>query len=135
MGYYANGSGGAKLKDGISEDVVIKVIDNMDLGDFEIDVYGGNRIDIVEIAYRWEEEDTMDVLNTLIPFISEGMVCYTGEDDYHWRYTFDPENNEWIEEEGTLDYNFESYSDKQLIEELVKRGYRVSKNRCRVANG
>lgn len=125
MGYYACGSGGAKLKDGISEDDVVKVIDNLDLGEIEIDVYNGNQMDIVEIDYHWDEDDTMNVLNELIPFISEGEVCYTGEEDNHWRYRFDPESNEWIEDAGVLDYNFESYSDKQLIDELIKRGYKI----------
>ncbi len=34
---------------------------------------------------------------------------------------------DWVEESAMIDYNFESYTDEQMIEELDRRGYIVQK--------
>ena len=39
----------------------------------------------------------------------------------------DPDGQEWVEESAMIDYNFESYTDEQMIEELDRRGYIVQK--------
>lgn len=45
-----------------------------------------------------------------------------------WRIRFDSDTQEWIEENVTIVYGFESYTDDDLITELRKRGYVVRKN-------
>jgi hypothetical protein len=47
------------------------------------------------------------------------------DDNAQWRYRFDPETEKWSEESGVIDYNFESYNDDEIINELRKRGYLV----------
>ena len=54
-------------------------------------------------------------------------MTYSGDDNCNWRFVFDSENECWLEESGIIDYNFESYTDEDLITEIEKRGYKVTK--------
>ncbi len=40
---------------------------------------------------------------------------------------FNPDTGGWTEENAHIDFNFETYSDQDLIQELEKRGYEVKK--------
>ena len=130
MGSYASGSGNATIMAGKVEELK-KVLKTKygELGrncklDYDLD-YDDLRIDFWD-SQKYYEEDTMDFLNTIAPFINEGCMDYSGEDSV-WRFKFDPDQKDWHEEDATIDYNFESYSDDELMTELKKRGYSVTK--------
>lgn len=127
MGFYAYGSGTALLKDNIKKEELFgrldeKVSDAYRL-DYEYD--GKETIDITD-SENYSEEDIMDFLNILSPYITEGAIEYTGGDDYHWKFVFDKENEEWDEIEGEVYYSLDEFSDEVLIEELKSRGYEVT---------
>ena len=134
MGYYASASGSATIIDGkkaelekILEDKYGKYAQHCSLDyDFFEDKDGDN-IEITD-SEKYHEEDTMEFLKAIAPYITEGCLDYSGEDDCIWRFVFNPETKKWKEENATIDYNFESYSDERLITELEKRGYMVSKS-------
>lgn len=76
---------------------------------------------------NYHEEDTMDFLNILSPYITEGSIEYSGDDDCHWKFVFNKDTKEWDEIEGEVYYSLDEFSDEVLIEELKNRGYTVSK--------
>ena len=125
MGYYANGSGSVVLKESVDKESVLKLLEDLETDiEFELCCDG---IGFWENDSHWHEEDTFEFLETLTPYIKEGCANYTGEEDCIWRYKFYPESETWKEEYATVDYNFESYTDEELIAELTKRGYKVTK--------
>lgn len=69
----------------------------------------------------------MDFLNILSPYITEGSIEYSGDDDCHWKFVFNKDTKEWDEIEGEVYYSLDEFSDEVLIEELKNRGYTVSK--------
>lgn len=126
MGYSASGSGSVTLKKGISADAMITLLDQVRKAAgnvIEIDSFKNN--DKVIVSFygsddHWYNEDTMDFLKALAPFISEGSAEYTGEDNCNWRYRFITDKQEWIEENGAV-----YYSDEDMIKELESKGYKV----------
>ena len=79
------------------------------------------------IEDRYEEEYIMELLNTLSPYITKGKFACVGQDTSAWRFVFNPEENQWNCEEGSIVYGFGSYTDEALIEEMKRRGYKVTK--------
>lgn len=126
MGYYASGQGSVVLKDEVNFNEVIKMLENLPNSDIEFDMRDSN-IDFWEVDSHWHEDDTFEFLEALIPYITEGFANYSGEDDCIWRYIYYPESETWEEENATIDFNFESYTDEELIAEIIKRGYKVSR--------
>lgn len=129
MSYYASGCGSAVLKDNVDGEQLEKILDNI-IDDNDIDIqfdFDLHNIYFYEDYGNWHEEDTETFLNALIPYIVSGTAEYSGEEDCYWRYVFDNEIQDWKEQNATIDYDFESYSDDDLIKELTKRGYQVSK--------
>ena len=126
MGYYASGNGSAKLKKDTNIEELRKIIDTMKKNDkisYELEYdMDETSIDFWESDGHYDEEETETFLNTLIPFITSGSFCFRGDEDAIWRYTFDPERSEWKEEDGIVTYN-----DAELIAELEKKGYTVTK--------
>lgn len=124
MGYCADGSGFANLK---RDADIAELKDKLDA----LDVWLNWRVykDSVDFydSDNYHEDETIEFLDTLAPYVADGEVNYTGEDGCIWRFRFDPDEQEWVEESATIDYNFESYTDEQMIEELDKRGYIVQK--------
>lgn len=134
MGYYAAGSGDVTLKNGIEASDILEKIRKEDFdflcnGEIEegVTVDGQKALDIWEADDHWHEEDVMEVLNFIKPYIDAGCLVYSGDESCHWRYVFDPKTDKWVEENGRIDYNFDSYSDEELVEALKKRGYEVKK--------
>ena len=133
MGYYASASGSATIINGKKEELE-KILEDK-YGKYgqhcslDYDFFEDKDGDCIEItdSENYHEEDTIEFLKTIAPYITEGCLDYSGEDDCIWRFVFNPETKEWKEENATIDYNFESYSDEQLIAELEKRGYMVSR--------
>ena len=130
MGYYASGDGIATFKDGVEiekvEEMLDDILDKMHVIGFEFEIFNKNQISIYDTD-KYYEDETLAFQNALSPYIIEGQMTYSGEDNCNWRFVFDSENECWIEESGIVDYNFESYSDEDLITELEKRGYKVIK--------
>ena len=86
----------------------------------------GDYVDLL-IEDRYEEEYIMELLNTLSPYITKGKFACVGQDTSAWRFVFNPEENQWNCEEGSIVYGFGSYTDEALIEEMKRRGYKVTK--------
>lgn len=130
MGYYVSGDGIATFKDGVEiekvEEMLDDILDKMHVIEFEFGIFNKNQIFIYD-TNKYHEDETLAFLNALSPYIIEGQMTYSREDNCNWRFVFDSENECWTEESGIVDYNFESYSDEDLITELEKRGYKVIK--------
>lgn len=124
MEYCADGSGFATLK---RDADIAELKDKLDALDVWLNwsIYKDS-VDFYD-SDNYHEDETIEFLNTLAPYVAEGEVNYDGEDGCIWRFRFDPDKQKWVEESATIDYNFESYTDKQMIEELDKRGYIVQK--------
>lgn len=123
MGYYALGLGMATLKRGID---VLGLDTKLDTLDWLTYYLWNDRIEFSDEG-KYSEKDTIEFLNALNSYITEGSISYSGEDGDYWRFVFDSEAEAWKREEGVIDYNFESYTDEQIVEELIRRGYEVSK--------
>lgn len=113
MGYYANGYRTIVLKDGIKElpkDVWDK------LGNaFEIDSSEATDSCTVITMTQYEkyyEETVYDALNACIPYIKEGEIEYTGEDDAHWCQIFNPAAKKWDEKNGDVVYSAQEALDR-----------------------
>lgn len=124
MGYCADGSGFANLKRDADIAELKAKLDALDVW-LNWRIYKDS-VDFYD-SDNYHEDETIEFLNTLAPYVAEGEVNYIGEDGCIWRFRFDPDEQEWVEESATIDYNFESYTDEQMIEELDKRGYIVQK--------
>lgn len=124
MGYCADGSGFANLKRDADIAELKAKLDALDVW-LNWRIYKDS-VDFYD-SDNYHEDETIEFLDTLAPYVADGEVNYTGEDGSIWRFRFDPDEQEWVEESATIDYNFESYTDEQMIEELDKRGYIVQK--------
>ena len=134
MGYTASGSGEITLKKGITAEFMKDYLNKLEADnkidhtiEYDCDEYKGQTIiDVRQYDDHYHAEDIETFLDDLIPYISEGALYYMSTDDNaQWRYNFDPETEKWNEESGVIDYNFESYNDDEIINELRKRGYLV----------
>lgn len=127
MGYYASGSGDATLKEGMGDALERAIRDHYkdaycpigyDIEPDYINIYDDE---------KYHADETKEFLDILTPFITEGILSYSGDDDCIWRFVFDYDNQKWNEEDATISYGFEDYSDEELIQELQSRGYKVTK--------
>ncbi len=132
MGYYANGSGSATIIKGQKKAITAALENKYDKRgvycglDYDIDEIDGVCYINIYDSEKYHEDETNEFLSVIAPYISEGRLDYSGEDDCIWRFIFNPDTKEWKEENATIDYHFESYSDEELIKELEKRGYSVA---------
>ena len=128
VGYYANGDGIATFKDGVNirqvEEILNDILDELCAIEFEFDIVNENEISIYDTD-KYHEDETLTFLNALVPYIKEGKMTYSGDDNCNWRFVFDPENECWLEESGIVDYNFESYTDEDLITEIEKEDIKL----------
>lgn len=110
MGYCADGSGFATLK---RDADIAELKDKLDALDVRFDwSIDKDSVDFYE-SDKYHEDATIEFLDTLAPYVAEGEANYTGEDGCAWRFRFDPDEQEWVEESAMIDYNFESYTDEQ----------------------
>ena len=126
MGYYAYGNGSVLLKNGINKEELFKKLDEKlnDAFGLEYEFNKAGMIDITDYE-NYSAEDIMEFLNILIPYIKEGSIEYSGDDDYHWKFVFNEKDQKWDEFDGEVYYSLEDFSDNDLIEELNKRGYAI----------
>ena len=125
MGYCADGGGFLTLKPNINVGELNSKLANGS-GALSYQFYG-NEIEFWCEDKYWEDGVYVD-LEIVKPYIVSGELEFTGEDNATWRIRFNPDTQEWIEENVTIVYGFESYTDDDLIAELRKRDYVVRKN-------
>ena len=124
MGYCADGGGLLTLKPNTNVDELNnKLADSSGCLSYQFD---GNEIEFWCEDKYWGDGVYED-LEIVKPYIGFGELEFAGEDGAMWRIRFDSDTQEWVEESATIDYNFESYTDEQMIEELDRRGYIVQK--------
>lgn len=127
MGYYADGYGSVKAKDKESYDGIIKLFNKRDpYNPFDYSPCRDNDLEILlSEGDKYHEDDTYGFLESIAGLISEGEIEYNGEGDDHWVIRFNPETFEWEETNGRVVYDLSSFSDEELMRELMKRGYSV----------
>ena len=116
MGYYASGTGWAKIKDECSyEEVDAKL---KEVGDkynfwFETCPSPGGKHPLLDIEFEYSRYDDWfeDALNMIADIVCAGEVTFTGEDSDHWRFKF--VDGTWIEQAGTIVYGMK-YPDEQM---------------------
>lgn len=130
MGYSVSGGGSAKIKAGTETGNLLKELEELayalGIEDCDIDENNGS-IGLTIYDSHWDEEDTIALLSALNEHITEGSVEFRGECDEFWRYVFNSEAMVWDVQNGQIVYEYDGYSDTELIKELEKRGYTVSK--------
>ncbi len=128
MSYCAYGNGSALLKENVDKEELFEKLDTKveEAYCLEYEYDDKETIDFTDCE-NYHEEDTMDFLNILSPYITEGSIEYSGDDDWHWKFVFNKDTKEWDEIEGKVYYSLDEFSDEVLIEELKNRGYTVSK--------
>lgn len=128
MSYMAYGNGMAKLKDGVNKEALYEKLDKIvdDCWGLEYEEELNGYIPFYD-SENYHEEDIMNFLNALIPYITEGEIKYSGEEDCYWMFKFNPETNVWDELDGGCYYAISDLLDNFFIDELEKRGYVVNK--------
>lgn len=123
MSYYVDGSGYADLKSGVDPREIEKKLEFMrfwfsyNLGKDCITWYEDN---------KYHEDETTAFLQAIAPYINSGEAIYFGEDNDMWRFRFDANTEEWVEESGTVIYGMADIATNNLINELTRRGYTVT---------
>ena len=105
MGYCASGTGSIVLKKGLNalpDDAMKALMDYFEVAcEGWPDKDGDTVIDFWDSEKYWEDS-ALTALDAVIPYIQEGLIEYNGEDDFHWRFVFDPETENWQEEEARV---------------------------------
>lgn len=100
MGYYATAQGSVKLK---RNDDGAKVLDELQ---YCYEIYDYDFTNVCFGNYdKYHDEEVKAILNAILPYISEGEVEYTGDDDAHWRFIL--KNGKWVEQNGHVVYDDE----------------------------
>lgn len=121
--YCAYGKGEVVLKEGIDADNVLDQMKTLLKNSFCIECrLSKNGIYIADAEDLCHKEDNMEILNFLIPYITEGDITYFDDYDCFWKFIFNPETQKWDKIDGDV-----YYTDNDLIQELEKRGYKVTK--------
>lgn len=134
MGYYASGYGQVTLnfnhEDKKNFDIVCEIEDALsDIFNADILKSGNKSVIYLSESGSYHEDDTLEVLNSIANYLEDGRLDYSGEEESVWRFVFMPDTKQWVVESATIDYDFESYSDEDMIEELKNRGYQVVNNK------
>ena len=148
MGYCASGDGVAVFK---KEANIIELSDILESKKSEMYALQTDKIeyDIVDDQMsmwhsdeRYDEDDVLEFLEVLTPYISEGQMEFTGEDGAKWRFRFNPNSEEWEEQSGNTVYASKGkYSEDSNFGEILSKipediivtylsncGYTVEKN-------
>ena len=126
MSYYAKGGGDCSLK----ENTTIEQIKNINLlSGLEIEPYEFREGKVVPsqssfgLAFEYNKYDQDDFekdLEKLSPYIVNGSIDMTGEDDAVWRYAF--EDGEWHYYDGNIKFDNDIPEAKELC--LQMENYR-----------
>lgn len=133
MGYFVRGFGEATFKDSVD----IPELDNKlyVLDTLTYDIRHGKIEFLTEEEYFEKdhldscelEGDVLAFLDILNPNIVKGSIEYFDDRDRCWAFIFNPKTRAWKQELDVNDCDFETYTDEQMIKELIERGYAVSK--------
>lgn len=116
MGYCANGSGYITFKRRLTDDEMISVENILQKACFCFDFsysLGGSADSIEESCvdvwydtkYRSEEiESAVREIATATP-VKEGCIEFVGDDYTHWRFLYDPGDNDWVNQTGYVVYD------------------------------
>lgn len=128
MGCCADGYGKATLKDDVDKWVLSKRLDEKaeQASCLEYEFCENGNIDIYDNE-NYREEDIRNFLNALSPYIVDGEMEYSGDDDSHWKFAFNKKTGEWDKIKGKIYYSLSEFADDVLVEELKRRGYKVTK--------
>ena len=106
MSYCAYGSGYVTV---VKEIPAVTLEEFTDAG-FSINDYSPNTISDIGVNcsvyhdyQRFEDEEVEDALISLSPFIVNGDICFEGDDNEYWEYSF--LDGEWYRAEGYLAYD------------------------------
>ena len=123
MGYEASGDCTCRLKKNINidklEEILQKVEEDREWFTYSI---GKDTLEYGEYESHWHDDETDELLNSLIPFIISGSAYYRGEFGDKWKYDYDSTKGKWIQYDGQV-----FYSDNEIIEYLKAQGYKISK--------
>ena len=102
MGYYASGGGYLMLADNktLPSDVEECI--------YEAFGYMHKSNNIIEIIFdhdKYHEDEVYSAIDSCSPYISEGEIEFTGEDDVHWKIAFN--GISWDEYYGRIVYDKE----------------------------
>lgn len=131
MGYYASGYGSVTAKDKSSADAITKLLEDSE--QFLFSGWPNSLYDqplVITIQQdddKYHEDEVYDFLHSIEDYITEGLIEYTGEDDYHWAFKFKPDIREWRELSGEIIYELAELTDDELKYELQNRGYVITK--------
>ncbi len=107
MSYYASGDGYVTIKEGMGEKLKAFLEKNRkDIdSDIDWDIFPErNYADIWESDSSYHEENTIEFLDKLSPYITNGSIRYSGEGGDNWRFIFDEKTGKWNEEAGIVVY-------------------------------
>lgn len=128
MGYYANGCGHITAKDVDSYKKIRKMFGyNPGTNETPFDFWEDEDELTINISNddKYYEDEVDDFLDSIIEFIKEGEIEYTGEDSCRWKFVFDTKTSRWYERNGRVIYDLSELSDDELSKEMWKRGYNV----------
>lgn len=104
MGYYANYNGAIKLKENPPQAILDSFEDYFENFDYYEDsiCFGGYG--------KYYEDTVTDLLEEIIPYVSDGTIEYAGEDGGHWRFAF--VDGKWEEQDGEIVYSSNPINNK-----------------------
>ena len=98
---------------------------------FRIRLDATNKSSIMEInegSDSWDEENTLEILAYLAPYITEGRFVYFNEDEReYWRYVYVPLSEKWKRQEGQITYEKGIETPTAY---LLKKGYSLYNTQC-----
>ena len=103
MGYIVDAFGYIVMKN--KEDVPAVENSMTDFLNFNLD---SSNITTIEVSYsgRYDEYVFNEIISSTSPFVKEGKIEFSGEDDDYWKYEFI--NGKWEEDSGEIIYDNET---------------------------
>ena len=98
MGYYANGGGDVTLQSEVPENV----LELLSCAGFAVDKASDSGLWLTFEYNKFHEDDTEQALKRLAPYVKDGNVDFSGDDDEHWRYEF--EDGKVYYAQGAIEY-------------------------------
>lgn len=108
MGYYATGGGCIMFANPLKEDQVKKVSDLLDQAWFDF-TWGQNNTEVdfwPPDKYYWDTDSLLDKIAEEFP-VADGSAEFQGEDDAHWKFSYDKLENRFCEIDGHVVYDDE----------------------------
>ncbi len=98
MGYYANGGGVIRTKQGVSiPENVLDLFRNT----FDTCV-ADNEIQAAFYDSKYYADEVYDALDAISPYAEDGDIYFVGDDDFHWKFKIS--NGSWTEVCGKIVY-------------------------------